>query len=89
MDKEIFLIRLNEARNSAVRFAKEFVINELSDNLIFRIKPNSFDFGNHIDELKKNNLIERKKELRKAFTINEITNQLVIGDKVPVWIGAL
>lgn len=87
MDKEIFITRLNEVSNSALKLAREFTFNEISENLIFKIKPNSLDLSDHLTDSEKENLIARKKELKKTLTANEVANRLILEDKVPVWIN--
>lgn len=87
MDKETFIIRLNEASESALKLAREFTFNEIANNLIFIIKPNSLDLSDHLTDSEKENLITRKKELNKTLTANEVANRLILENKVPIWIN--
>ncbi|MBA7553261.1 hypothetical protein ES705_45851 [subsurface metagenome] len=87
MDKQIFENRLKEAGESAVSLARDSVINELSDNLIFKILPNNLDLSEHLTNFEKRNLIERKKEINRTFTTKEVVDRLLIDNKVPVWIN--
>ncbi len=87
MDKETFITRLNEASNSALKLAREFTFNEIAENVIFKIKPNSLDLSDHLTDSEKENLIARKKELNKTLTANEVANRLMLENKVPVWIN--
>jgi len=87
MDKETFITRLNEASNSALRFAKEFTFNQIAENMIYTIKPNSLDLSDHLTDFEKDNLRSRKKELNKTLTVNEVADRLILDNKVPVWIN--
>lgn len=87
MDKETFITRLNKASNSALKLAREFTFNEIAENLIFKIKPNSLELSDHLTDLEKENLIARKKELNKTLTANEVANRLILDNKAPVWIN--
>jgi hypothetical protein len=87
MDKETFITRLIEASNSALKLAREFTFNEIAENLIYKIKPSSLDLSDHLTDLEKENLSNRKKELNKKLTVNEVTDRLMFENKVPVWIN--
>jgi hypothetical protein len=87
MDRETFITRLNEASISALKLAKEFTFNEIGENLIYKIKPNSLDLSDHLTGLEKENLSNRKKELNKSLTANEVADRLMFENKVPVWIN--
>jgi hypothetical protein len=87
MDKETFITRLSEASESAVRLAREFTVNEIAENLIYTIKPNSLDLSDHLTDLEKENLISRKKELNKTMTAIEVVDRLILEYKVPLWIN--
>lgn len=87
MDKETFISRLNEACSSALKLARESTFNEITDNLIYTIKPNSFDLSDHLTDLEKENLSNRKKELNKTLTGNEVTDRLILDKKAPAWIN--
>jgi len=87
MDKETFIKRLNEASNSALKLAREFTFNELAENLIYTIKPNSLDLSDHLTDFEKDNLSVRKKELNKTLTVNEVADRLIHDNKVPLWIN--
>jgi hypothetical protein len=87
MDKETFIIRLNRASESAVELAREFTFNEITEKLIYKIKPNSPDLSDHLTDLEKENLNSRKKELNKVFSAEEVSERLVLENKVPVWVN--
>ncbi len=87
MDKETFIIRLNKASESALKVAREFTYNEISEKLMYKIKPNSLDLSNHLTDMEKENLISRKKELNKSLTASEVSERLVLENKVPIWIN--
>jgi len=87
VDKETFITRLKKASNSALKLAKEFTFNEISENCIYKIKPNNLDLSDHLTSSEKENLINRIKELNKTLTINEVSDRLMIENKVPIWIN--
>ena len=87
MDKETLIERLNKAGKSATEFAKDFVFNKLSDNLVFTIQPNVIETSEHLDDLERANLINRIKELNKIFTVNEIAGRLLVENRIPIWIN--
>jgi hypothetical protein len=87
MDKDTFIIRLNEASKSALKLAREFTFNEIAENFIYTIKPNSLDLSNHLTDFEKGNLSNRKKELNKTLTVNEVADRVILENKVPVWIN--
>lgn len=87
MDKETFITRLNEASNSALKLAREFTFNKIAENLTYTIKPNSLGLSDHLTDLEKGNLINRKKELNKTLTVYEVADRLIVDNKVPVWIN--
>lgn len=87
MDKETFITRLNKASSSALKLAREFTFNEIAENLIFKIKPNSLELSDHLTDSEKENLTDRKKELNKTLTANEVANRLILDNKAPVWIN--
>jgi hypothetical protein len=87
MDKETFITRLNKASNSALKLAREFTFNEITENLIFKIKPNSLDLSDHLTDSERENLIARKKELNKTLTANQVADRLILENKVPIWIN--
>lgn len=87
MDKEAFITRLNEASKSALKLARDFTFNEIAENLIYTIKPNNLDLSDHLTDFEKDNLNNRKKELNKTLTVNEVADRLILDNKVPVWIN--
>jgi len=87
MDKETFIVRLCKASDSAIRLAREFSVNMITENLIYRIKPNSLDLSDHLTDSEKENLIDRKKELNKSLKAIEVAERLMLENKVPVWIN--
>lgn len=87
MDKEKFIVRLSEASESALSLARELTQNRFPENLVYKIKPNSLDLSDHLTDLEKENLISRKREIKKTLTVKQVAERLVIEDKVPVWIN--
>ena len=87
MEKEIFKNRLIESSESAKRLAREITTNRIAEDVIYRITPNSFDLSENLSQLEKEYLINRSKELRKTFTIDEVAERLIIDNKVPLWIN--
>lgn len=87
MDKETFISRLSEASSSALILARESTFNEITDNLIYTIKPNSLDLSDHLTDFEKENLSNRKNELNKTLTENEVADRLILDKKAPVWIN--
>lgn len=87
MDKEKFIDRLNEASESALNLARELTQNRFPENLVYKIKPNSFDLSDHLTDIEKESLISRKREIKKTLTVKQVAERLVIENKVPIWIN--
>ncbi|HAF29513.1 MAG TPA: hypothetical protein DCG75_10740 [Bacteroidales bacterium] len=86
MDRDTFKNRLETAGKTAVDFARKFVWNKLSDNLIFVIQPNSLEISEYLNETEKQNLRERISELDEQLNLEEAIDRLFLNEKVPVWI---
>lgn len=87
MDVLTFKYNLQKASNETIRFAKELTWNKFSDNLCFVIKPNVLDDSDHLDNDELINLAQRRKELRKLLTIDEVINRLCFSERIPIWIN--
>jgi hypothetical protein len=87
MNKLTFITKLQLASESAIEIARKCTYNEIAQNLVYKIKPNSLELGPTLTSLEKENLIARKKELKRSFTTEEVANRLVQGNSVPDWIN--
>lgn len=87
MDSLTFKYNLEKISNVAIRFARQLTWNDFSDNIYFVIIPNALDDSDHLDNDERINLAQRKDELNKLLTINEVIERLCFLEKVPVWIN--
>jgi hypothetical protein len=85
MNKQTLKYNLHEIAKETIRFAKELTWNKYSDNVYFKIKPNVLDDNDHLDNDERINLGQRKAELDKILTIDQVVDRLCFADRVPVW----
>ena len=87
MKKEVFKENLDGISKLTLEIARKIAWNELSENVYYTIRPNILADSDHLDNEEKTNLKERKKELRKTLTIDQVLSRLYFSEKIPVWIN--
>ncbi len=87
MNSETFIARLNLASNSALKLARKFTFNEISENRVYEIQPECLKNNEHLTEFERANLKSRERELNRKFTAAEVAARLVVENKVPIWIN--
>ena len=87
MKKEVFKENLDGISKLTLEIARKIAWNELSENVYYTIRPNILADSDHLDNEQKTNLRERKKELRKTLTIDQVLSRLYFSEKIPVWIN--
>jgi hypothetical protein len=87
VDRETFRQRLKSASESAVQIARKFTFNEICENFVYKIVPNCLDLSSYLTEFEIENLRSRRNELNKTFSAEEVSEKLIIENKVPVWIN--
>jgi hypothetical protein len=86
MDTLTFKYNLEEISSATIKFARQLTWNDFSDNIYFVIRPNAHDDSDHLDNDERINLGQRKDELNKFLTVDEVIERLWLSEKVPVWI---
>ncbi len=87
MEKEVFKENLDGISKLTLEIARKIVWNNLSENVYYIIRPNILADSDHLDNEEKTNLKERKEELRKTLTIDQVLSRLYFSEKIPVWIN--
>ena len=87
MEKGVFKENLDGISKLTLEIARKMVWNNLSENVYYIIRPNILADSDHLDNEEKTNLKERKKELRKTLTIDQVLSRLYFSEKIPVWIN--
>ena len=87
MKKEVFKENLDGISKLTLEIARKIAWNNLSENIYYIIRPNILADCDHLDNEEKTNLKERKKELRKTLTIDQVLSRLYFSEKIPVWIN--
>ncbi len=87
MKKEVFKENLDGISKLTLEIARKIAWNNLSENIYYIIRPNILADSDHLDNEEKTNLKERKKELRKTLTIDQVLSRLYFSEKIPVWIN--
>ena len=87
MEKEVFKENLDRISKLALEIGRKIAWNDLSENVYYIIRPNLLADSDHLDNEEKTNLRERKKELRKPLTIDQVLSRLYFSERIPVWIN--
>ena len=87
MEKEVFKENLDRISKLALEIGRKIAWNNLSENIYYIIRPNILADSDHLDNEEKTNLRERKKELRKPLTIDQVLSRLYFSERIPVWIN--
>ena len=87
MKKEVFKENLDGISKLTLEIARKIAWNNLSENVYYIIRPNILADSDHLDNEEKTNLKERKKELRKTLTIDQVLSRLYFSERIPVWIN--
>ena len=87
MKKEVFKENLDGISKLTLEIARKIAWNNLSENIYYIIRPNILADSDHLDNEEKTNLKERKKELRKTLTIDQVLSRLYFSERIPVWIN--
>ena len=87
MEKEVFKENLDGISKLALEIGRKITWNDLSENVYYTIRPNILADSYHLDNEEKTNLRERKKELRKTLTIDQVLSRLYFSERIPVWIN--
>ncbi len=87
MEKGVFKENLDGISKLTLEIARKMVWNNLSENVYYIIRPNILADSDHLDNEEKTNLKERKKELRKTLTIDQVLSRLYFSERIPVWIN--
>ena len=87
MEKEVFKENLDGISKLTLEIARKIAWNNLSENVYYIIRPNILADSDHLDNEEKTNLKERKKELRKTLTIDQVLSRLYFSERIPVWIN--
>jgi hypothetical protein len=87
MEKEVFKENLDGISKLTLEIARKIAWNNLSENVYYIIRPNILADSDHLDNEEKTNLKERKEELRKTLTIDQVLSRLYFSERIPVWIN--
>ena len=87
MKAEAFKYNLQEISRKTVLYAKERTRNRYSENIKYIIQPNILEDSEHLDNFELTNLAERRKELKKVFTLEQVVERLFFLERVPLWIN--
>ena len=87
MEKEVFKENIEKISKLTLEIARKITWNDLPEKVYYIIRPNILADSDHLDNEEKTNLRERKKELRKTLTIDQVLSRLYFSERIPVWIN--
>jgi hypothetical protein len=88
MEKSAFESHLLAATESCLNFTRTLCWNKLSDNIEFVIQPDNLnEKADYLSDFEMFHFKQRKAELNKALSFDEVINRLWIARQVPVWVN--